>query len=296
MTTFGRRLILLALGVLGGAAVWPVAEEILFLQRGFSSYLGFLAALGALVGALMGAVFGAAEGITSRVKERIPAGMILGAGIGLPGGAAGLLAGQAALWLIAGAFLQNHLDFRWVVLPVSRAIGWAVLGVFVGAGEGVRALSPKKTVVGALGGLVGGLAGGFVIEYLRLLVPGLAVIRLVGLVVLGAAIAAFYGIIERGMSFGVLRVLTGELRGKEYLINQRRLRIGRGRRNEIALSSYEGLADRQAQIVIRRGEPVLVNLEPRLPMLVNEQKAAERVLKFGDVIMIGPAKIYYKYG
>ena len=79
MTTFARRLILLALGVLGGLAVWPVAEALLFAQKGFGSYLAFLAALGAVVGAIMGAFFGAAEGVTSRVRERIPAGMIFGA-------------------------------------------------------------------------------------------------------------------------------------------------------------------------------------------------------------------------
>jgi hypothetical protein len=296
MTTLARRLILVALGIVGGLALWPVTEAILFLQKGFASYLGFLAVLGAAVGALMGAVFGAAEGITSRVKDRIPAGMAFGALVGLLGGAAGLLAGQAALWLMAGIFLRGYHSFQWVVLPVSRAIGWAMLGVFVGAGEGVRAASPKKIAVGALGGLVGGLAGGFVIEYLRLLGPGLAISRLAGLVVLGAAISAFYGIIEEGMSFGVLRVLTGELRGKEYLLNQRRVRIGRARRNEIALPSYEDLADLQAQVLIRRGEPFIENLRPEVPVLVNDRRVTERALKFGDVIKVGPAKIWYKQG
>ncbi len=296
MSMTARRLILLALGVLGGIALWPVTEAILVAQKGFASYLGFLAVLGAAVGALMGAAFGAGEGITSRVKERIPAGMAFGALAGLIGGAAGVLAGQAALWLIAGIFLRSYQSFQWVVLPVSRAIGWAVLGLFVGAGEGVRAASPKKIAVGALGGLLGGLAGGFVIEYLRLLGPGLAASRLVGLVVLGAAISAFYGIIEQGMSFGVLRVLTGELRGKEYLLNQRRLRIGRSRRNEIALPSYQGLADVQARVEVRRDEPVLVNLQPGVPVLVNELRVTERALKFGDVIKVGPVKIWYKQG
>lgn len=296
MTTFARRMILLALGALAGIGLWPVAEAILFQQGGFPSYLAYLAALGAVVGALMGAAFGAAEGITSRVRERLPTGIVVGAAVGLAGGAAGLLAGQAALWLIGGLFLRGYTDFQWVVLPVSRAVGWAVLGIFVGAAEGLRARSAKKVVVGILGGLVGGLAGGFVLEYLRLLVPGLPVARLAGLVVLGVGIAAFYGIIEHGMSFGVLRVLTGELKGKEYLLNQRKVRIGRSRRNEIALRSYEELADVQAQVVIRKGEPVLENLEPSLPVQVNERRISERALKFGDVIRIGPAKIYYRAG
>jgi hypothetical protein len=295
MTTLARRLILLALGLLAGICAWPVAELILFLQAGFPSYLVFSALLGAVTGGLMGAFFGTAEGITSRVKSRIPGGMLLGALVGCAGGAVGLLAGQTALWLIGTLVMQSYGNFQRVVLPLSHAIGWAVLGVFVGAGEGVRAGSWKKIGIGILGGLTGGLLGGCVLEYSRLLLPGMSVSRLIGFATLGLAIGGFYGLIERGMSFGILRILTGALKGKEFLLNQRRMRLGRSARNEIALPSYEDLADRQAQIRIQKGEVVLVNLEPRLPILVNEQKIDEKRLKLGDVIRMGSARIFYKY-
>ncbi|MFI5367621.1 MAG: FHA domain-containing protein [Spirochaetia bacterium] len=311
MTTLARRLILLAIGLLSGLCAWPVAELILFLQAGFPSYLVFSAFLGAVTGALMGAFFGTAEGITSRVKSRIPAGVLLGAIVGCVGGGLGLLAGQAVLWLIGTLAMQSYANFQRVVLPFSHAIGWAVLGVFVGAGEGVRAGSLKKIGIGILGGVAGGLLGGFVLEYGRLLLSHVGISRLLGFAVLGLAIGGFYGLIERGMSFGIFRILTGALKGKEFLLNQRRMRLGRSPRNEIALPSYEDLADRQAQVRIRKGEVVLVNLEPRLPILVNEQKiaestvprggestgnrGAERRLKFGDVIRIGSARIFYKY-
>jgi Inner membrane component of T3SS, cytoplasmic domain len=296
MTTVSARLIILALGLLGGVAAWPAAELILYFQGGFPSYLAFLAPLGAVVGALVGAFFGAAEGITSRIKKRIPSGMLLGALVGCIGGAAGMLVGQAALWLIGGIFLLSYHNLQWVVLPVSRAIGWAVLGAFVGAGEGVRALSPKKIAVGVLGGLLGGIVGGLALEYSRVLVPGFALFRLLGLIILGLAIGLFYGLIEEGLSFGVLRILTGELKGKEFLLTERRVRIGRSPRNEIALPDYQDLADLQADVRIRKGEPVLTNLEPRLAVLVNEEKVKEKRLKLGDVIKIGSAKIFYKYG
>jgi len=296
MTTIVRRLIILTLGLLGGAAAWPLAEGVLFFQGGFPSYLAFLSLLGALIGLVMGAFFGAAEGITSRIKNRIPRGMLVGAAVGCIGGAVGALAGQAALWLIGGAFLLSYRDLTWVVLPVSRAIGWAVLGIFVGAGEGARARSPKKILVGVIGGLVGGLLGGAALEYSRLLMPHFALFRLLGLVILGIAVGLFYGLIEEGMSYGVLRILAGELKGKEYLLNQRRMRIGRSARNEIALPGYSDLADVQADIRIRKGEPVLANLESKNPVLVNEEKVTERKLKFGDVLKIGSAKIFYKYG
>ena len=296
MTTMSSKLIILALGFLGGIAAWPAAELVLYYQGSFPSYLAFLALLGAVVGALMGAFFGAAEGITSRIKKRIPTGILLGALVGCLGGAAGALVGQAALWLFGGIFLLSYRNMQSVVLPVSRAIGWAVLGIFVGAAEGVRALSPKKIAVGVLGGLLGGMVGGFALEYSRLLLPGFALFRLLGLVILGLAIGFFYGLIEQGMSFGVLRILAGELKGKEFLLTERRVRIGRSPRNEIALPAYEDLADVQADIRVRKGEPVIKNLEPRVAMLVNEEKVQERKLKLGDVIKIGSARIFYKFG
>jgi hypothetical protein len=90
-------------------------------------------------------------------------------------------------------------------------------------------------------------------------------------------------------------VLTGALKGKEFLLNQNRMRIGSSRRNEIALAAYAGLAERQAQLRVRRGEVFLSNLEPKLPVLVNERKIQEQKLKYGDVIRIGPARLFYKY-
>ena len=86
MTTLVRRLIILALGFLGGIAAWPLAEVILSFQADFPSYLAFLAPLGAAVGLIMGAFFGAAEGITSRI-DGITRGMLVGAVIGCVGGA-----------------------------------------------------------------------------------------------------------------------------------------------------------------------------------------------------------------
>jgi hypothetical protein len=295
MSTFVRRLIILCTGLLGGLAAWPLAELLVRSQGLFPSYRLFIAALGAAVGTLLGAFFGAAEGITARVRSRIPTGMLVGAAVGCAGGAAGFLAGQAAQWFVGELVLRSYRNFEWIVLPVSRAVGWALLGVFAGMGEGFRAASLKKTLVGALGGLLGGFLGGFVLEYSRLLFPGFTYFRLVGLVVLGLAIGLAYGLIEKGLSAGVLRVLTGRLKGKEFPINQNRLRIGSGPRNAVDLSGYEAVAERHVLVRVRGGQAVLVNLEPRLPVLVNDRPVQEHTLKYEDVLRIGAARLFYRY-
>jgi Inner membrane component of T3SS, cytoplasmic domain len=287
--------IILALGLLGGLYTWPVAELILSAQARFPSYLVFLIVLGAVSGAVIGAFFGAAEGITSRIKPRIVSGMVLGAAVGCVGGAIGLLVGQAALWIIGELFLRSYGNFRLVVLPVSRAIGWGALGIFIGATEGVRAGSARKIGVGVIGGLAGGLIGGFALEYAHILAPSFPWWRLVGFLLLGFSISLLYALVESGMSLGVLRILTGPLKGKEYLLNQNRLRLGRARRNEIALPDYADLAALQARIRIRKGEVVLSRVAPSPAMLVNEKKVEETRLKLGDVIRIGSVRLFYRY-
>jgi pSer/pThr/pTyr-binding forkhead associated (FHA) protein len=96
------------------------------------------------------------------------------------------------------------------------------------------------------------------------------------------------------MSYGTLRVLNGALKGKEYLVSQSRLRIGRSSRNEIALPSYGDIADRHALLRVRKGEVSLSGLEPALRVEVNEQRIAERTLKYRDVIRIGSCKLFFQ--
>jgi hypothetical protein len=200
--------------------------------------------------------------------------------VGALGGAVGLLMG-AFFGSAAGIF--------------ARVGGWAFLGIFVGAAEGFRAASGKKIGIGLIGGLIGGLVGGAALEYSRLYLPPSLPSRLIGLIVLGLAIALFYGIIEHSMAFGTLRVLNGRLKGKAFVLNEGRIRIGRARRNQITLEPYENLADRQAQIRFRRREALLTNLEPKYPVLVNDQPVKEHRLKYEDVLKIGSAKLFYSY-
>ncbi len=295
MSLLMRRLIIIILGILAGIAAWPVAELILIYQADFPSYFVFITVLGAVFGMIMGLFFGSGEGITSSVKSRVKRGMLTGTLIGFLGGIIGFLAGQAALLLIGGYLMRSYKSFNSIGLPVSRAIGWAFLGVFIGMVEGFRAGSLKKIIIGIIGGLLGGLLGGLALEYSKYLFPQVVYSRLVGLIILGFLLGLFYGIIEKGLSFGVLRVLNGKLRGKEFLINQNRIRIGRSDKNDITLAQYENISDSHAVVKIKRGEAILANLDPKIPVFVNERAVKEHKLKMEDVIKIGSAKLYYKY-
>ena len=40
---------------------------------------------------------------------------------------------------------------------------------------------------------------------------------------------------------------------------------------------------------------VLTNVQPRLPMFVNEQRAQEKSLRLGDVVKLGSARFYFRH-
>jgi len=293
MTTTIRRLIILALGLLAGLAAWPVMEALVQLQAGFPSLLLFTLLSGAAFGIVFGAFFASAEGIISGNKRRIRQASLVGAGIGLLGGIVGFLAGQALLFVLGELVFNRAREITTVALPLARAAGWALLGVFVGAAEGFRARSRLKVGMGVAGGLIGGILGGAAIEYARLFLPGISLARLVGLLTFGLLIAGSYALIERRLSHGVLRLLNGGKKGAEYILNQQRLTIGSAPTSDIMLSGYRNVADHHARIWSEAGE---LQIAPAsgAELVVNDERVDQTRLRYEDVIKIGTAKLFLR--
>lgn len=295
MSTLMRRIFLCVLGIIAGLASWSIAEVVLLFQSGFPSYLIFTVFLGMIFGLLMGAIFGSGEGIIMSTKSNISSGMLQGALIGIIGGIVGFLAGQAVLFLVGEVFIHSMKRFNTIGFPISRAIGWAFLGVFIGIIEGIRSRSINKIKVGILGGIIGGFLGGLVLEYSRLVIPNILFARLIGLIIFGLFIGLFYGFVEKRLSFGVLRLLNGKFKGKEFLINQKRLKIGSSNKSNIVLSAYSNVSDLHAEVEIKRDEVIIKNRNKKEPVIVNDEKINEHILKIEDVIRIGSAKLLYKF-
>jgi len=295
MSMLVRRLIVLSLGLLAGLTAWPVMELFVRLQGGFPSLMIFTASSGAAFGLIFGAYFATAEGIVAGNARRITRGAATGALFGLVGGAAGFLLGQGVLFLSGEYFVRSTVDMESVARPISRAVGWALLGVFVGSTEGIRARSAKKVGVGILGGFVGGLVAGAGIEYAWLLWGQTAGLRLAGLLVFGLAISAMYAAIEKQLSFGVLRVLNGRKKGTEFILNQRRLTAGSGEKDDIVLAGYRGVSEGQVRLEARGRDMIIKPAAEGEQIEVNDEKVTERLLKFDDVLRIGRATLLYKH-
>lgn len=301
MSTALRRLVISILGLLAGAAAWPLMELILSYQQIFPSYFLFSLAQGALFGIVMGAFFGSGEGLTAKERGKIISGTLTGMATGVVGGIIGFIAGQGVLFLVVqNAFTSYHTQ-QLIAVPLARVVGWAILGVAVGVSEGVRARSLKKSLVGVGGGFIGGVLGGASIEYLRTLYPELLYTRLIGLAIFGLLIGVCYSLLERRVSLGVLRVLNGSRRGKEYSFAQNRFSIGSDQHNDIVLSGYSHVAPKHARFRVR-GKDVYVQKidDPEQntvahKIFVNERPVEnEQLLKYEDVIQIGSAKLFYR--
>lgn len=295
MSILIRRLVICFLGILAGLFCWPVVEVIVFYQVNFPSYFIFNLVLGTACGLIIGAFFGTAEAITSMLKERVLKGAVIGALIGILGGIAGFVIGQGVLFIVGELLFTSTRNFKYVGLPIARAIGWSVLGIFIGASEGIRAGSMKKITIGILGGFIGGLIGGALLEYSKIMFQNVMFTRLIGLVIFGFFIGLFYSIIESTLSHGVIRVLNGELKGKAVLINQNKLRIGKSGKCELQFKNYKNVSDVHAEIRRKGKELVLSGTSEKLPIYVNDAQMRERILKYEDVIKIGTVKLYYNY-
>jgi hypothetical protein len=219
---------------------------------------------------------------------------VAGSAAGIAGGAVGYLSGQAVLFAMGNSVMQSATEMSTKILPLARAIGWAVLGIFIGMAEGIRSLSFNKLKVGFLGGLIGGVIGGLSVEFLPIIFNNLLLARLTGFLIFGLMIGFFYSLLERSFSFGVLRLLNGTFKGKEFLLNRGRIRIGTSPRSDIRLTGYENVEPDHADI-ISRGINVSIRNKAKIGIKVNDDTVDNRVLDLDDVVRIGNAKFIFKY-
>ncbi len=287
MTAQMKRLLYLVLGLLAGAITWGAEELMLQIQV---AYLLEVIAQGSVIGFVFGLTFGAAEGIAISESRKALLTAALGAGIGAIAGCAATIGAAAAMIATSNSLQADYATTVRLLLPLSRIVAWAVVGAAVGSVEGIRSRSLRRAVAGLLGGLAGGLLGGAGLEGLIRLVPDQAIGRLAGFLILGAGIGFFLGEFERRFSFARLRVLSGPLKNKEYVLSRRRTLIGSGFASEVYLSAYPGTEGRHAEIVTEGRE---MRVKPSQgAVTVNEKSVHEsRYLKYQDVIDLGGARL-----
>jgi CDP-diglyceride synthetase len=294
MTNFVRRLLIVVVGMLGALLAWPLIEACASGQGAFPSYLVYSVAVGVVAGAAMGAFFGSTEGLLGASPRKALAGALSGVATGIVGGVLGGLAAQAILFLSGESLMQSSSRTLDAPFILARAAGWAIVGLAIGVSEGVRARSPKKAALGATGGIVGGFLGGLLFVWIGAAAPLFLAGRLIALLAMAGLIGLLYCILERRFAVGSFKALNGPLKGKEYIVNQRRLSLGSDGGRDIVLRGYRDVAPLHAQVKVERGGKLLIERKDGA-LVVNEKELPSARLELDDVVKIGSAKFLYGY-
>jgi hypothetical protein len=283
------------IGIIGGLLAWPFAESLILLQGIFPSLLVFGIAIGGVVGLIIGGCFGMNEGLLSHSPPKVKSGLIMGIIIGMIGGALGVLLGIQVGLFMGTTFFFAPASFKTIGYPLARALGWAAFGIFIGIVEGIRSRSFAKIKNGIIGGFVGGFCGGLVFEYsLKIFIPDVLYARLLGFVVLGLLIGIFYGFVENKLARASFYLLNGRYKGKEYLLNQRNVTIGREERADVSLDSYRQVSEQHAAVQAKKKKVIIRDKNSKTGTYVNDKRISEINLQDGDVIRIGEAQFLFK--
>lgn len=262
-----------AAGALGGFAAWGLSEPILGIRWVYGRDILF----GALIGALISAFLASIETLSVGQMRQAARRFLLGGVIGAVGGALGLLIGELAFDVLGGLN--------------GRILGWGVLGIAVGLGVGSASGSAARRRNGAIGGVLGGALGGFFYQSLTSIssVPQ-ALGRAIAIIILGALIGFFIGLVGELLKRGWLMVVRSQSRnareGREYPLIKGVTIIGRAEESDIGLFGDQSVLGSHA-IIRREGKNFIISPTGGR-VFVNRQPVAGRyALKSGDRLEVG---------
>ena len=248
-----------AAGALGGFAAWGLSEPILGIRWVYGRDILF----GALIGALISAFLASIETLSVGQVRQAARRFVLGGVIGAVGGALGLLVGEFAFDILGGLN--------------GRILGWGVLGIAVGLGVGSASGSAARRRNGAIGGVLGGALGGFFYQSLTTTFPQ-AFGRAIAIIILGALIGFFIGLVGELLKRGWLMVVRSQSRnareGREYPLIKGVTIIGRAEESDIGLFGDQSVLGSHA-IIRREGKNFIISPTGG-QIFVNRQPVAGR--------------------
>ncbi len=241
----------------------------------------------AVIALLIGLFLGLGEGIFYGSKEKAFKYALIGAGISI---VIGFISGYLAQWMYSEMLDDDASDFA---AALVRGLGWAVMGLGVGAAVGLIKPEKKRILFCSLGGLGGGFFGGFLFNYVCDIIPNDVVARCVAIVVMGILIGLGVGLLEQYAKQAWLKVIRGEFEGKEYLVFAGTTSIGNNGKNTIVLFKDKLVGPHHCDIKLEGSKYVLVDCGTPMGTVVNGNRTARHVLRQGDAIAIGNSVLVF---
>jgi hypothetical protein len=173
-------------------------------------------------------------------------------------------------------------------------ITWGVLGLFLTIGTGLVMRSLKKFAIGLAGGLVGGLIGGAIYDPIVHYSDKPELGKLVALIAIGVIAGVATGLIEHAAKSGWVRVITGLIAGKQFILYRNPTFIGSGPDCQIYLFKDDKVGRRHAAIHLIPGGFELEDLPLGAPTIVNGRPTKRARLRHGDRIAIGATTFLFQ--
>ncbi len=273
------------------AAITRVAERHTTLAlMGFFPCVATLIAFGLLLAE------GAARRNWSRTVERGVIGSALAALFAflmlIPGG---------MIFLVGHKLFKDNVDSKaaLMVLVTCRSIAWACAGAGTGLGMNIsratRAELRNSVVGGALGGAFGGLFFDPV-EWLTrpTLFADASTSRLVGACAVGLSVGVFVALLEQLTREAWIRVRTGPLAGKSFVLYRTPTTIGSAPSADIYLFKDAGIDPHHASIH-RSGQTYEIeDRDSRKGTAIGGEPVRRRRLQSGDQITIGDTVLEFE--
>ena len=183
----------------------------------------------------------------------------------------------------------------WVIL---RSLGWAIFGGALGLGMNVLRSTRAQRRASLMGGIVGGVLGGLLFDPInRFIFPETEqgdIFRLVGFLTLGLCVGIFVALSERLGREGWLRVRTGPLRGKAFILYHNPTIIGASPTAHIYLFKDPKVAPEHVALHRSGNGYELVQSRSDAPVTVNNAVVHRRRLISGDQITIGDTTLDFE--
>lgn len=269
-----NRLGVLALSGLAGGLVGFVLSELFGRQEPGTSFQ-----VKVVTGIWFGlALFGIGAAIivgNALLDRRVPPPDAIAIAVGALG-VGGFVAG-----FIAQAVFETMVSNEGSV-RLARAIGWMIAGALGGLAVGASFRSVKRLQNGLLGGAGGGLIGGLLFDSFGTDVAA----RALGITLISTLMGVLIGLIDTARTNMWLEVLSGEMRGRQFLIMEARTTVGSARSAGVCLLSDRSIAEIHLFIDMNGNAPSFV-CSGQNTIAQNGTNVNQGRISHGDILRIG---------
>ena len=201
----------------------------------------------------------------------------------------GLLSGYIAQTVFEG-MLPDVEEVSVSDVRPARIIGWLIAGALGGGAVGLTFRTAKRVQNGVLGGAGGGLIGGALFDSFGS--DGTA--RLVGVCVIGALMGLLIGGIDQARTNLWIEVVSGEMKGRLFLLMDDKTVVGSDRSLQVCLLSDRSIQPQHLEIRFSNGVAEF-SVYGSAPTLQNGGAVSGGRLAGGDILRIGNTDVRVGY-